>query len=83
MQDFQAKNEPVEVHFWSYYREVSGDSRGIDVDPTKATTIATVKPLATVKKLKSFLGNIRRFMPGLASITLVFTKLLKKGWSFE
>ena len=49
-------------------------SRGIDVDPAKATTIATMRPPATY---------IRRFIPGLASITSAFTKLLKKGQSFE
>ena len=57
-------------------------SRGIDVDSTKATTIATMRPPATVKELKSFLGKvsyIRRFIPGLALITSAFTKLLKKG----
>ena len=31
--------------------------RGIDVDPTKATTIATMKPLTTIKELKNFLGK--------------------------
>ena len=57
-------------------------SRGIDVDPA----IATIRPLATVKELKSFLGKasyIRRFIPGLASITSAFTKLLRKWQSFE
>ena len=57
-------------------------SRGIDVDPAKAITIATIKPLATVEELKSFLGKvlyIRRFIPGLALITSAFAKLLKKG----
>ena len=61
-------------------------SRGIDVDLTKATTIATMRPSATVKELKSFLGKvlyIRIFIPGLASITFAFTKLLRKGQSFE
>ena len=61
-------------------------NRGIDMDPAKATAIATMRPLATVKELKSFLGKvsyIRRFIPGLASITSAFTKLLKKGQSFE
>ena len=61
-------------------------SRGIDVDPAKATTIATMRPSAIVKELKSFLGKvsyIRRFTPGLASIISAFTKLLKKGQSFE
>jgi len=45
-----------------------------------------MKPLATVKEMKSFLGKvsyIKRFIPGLASITLAFTKLLKKGKGFE
>ena len=61
-------------------------SRGIDMDPAKATTIATVRPSATIKELKSFLGKvsyIQKFIPGLASITYAFTKLLKKGQSFE
>ena len=61
-------------------------SRGIDVDPAKAMAIATMRPPATVKELKSFLGKvsyIRRFIPELASITSAFTKLLKKGQSFE
>ena len=31
--------------------------RGIDVDPSKAQAIATIKPSTTVKELKSFLGN--------------------------
>lgn len=61
-------------------------SRGIDVDLAKATVIAIMKPLATIKELKSFLGKvsyIRRFIPYLASITLIFTKLLKKGQGFK
>jgi len=61
-------------------------SKGIDVNPAKATTITTMKPLATVKELKSFLGKvsyIQRFIPSLASITSAFTRLLKKGQSFE
>ena len=61
-------------------------SRGIDVDPAKATVIATMKPPVTVKELKSFLGKvsyIRRLIPGLASITLAFARLLKKGQNFE
>ena len=61
-------------------------SRGIDVDPAKATTIATMRPPVTVKELKSFLGKVSyiwRLIPGLASITSAFTKLLKKGQSFE
>ena len=61
-------------------------NRGIDVDPVKATTIATMKPPAMVKELKSFLGKvsyIRRFILGLALITSAFAKLLKTGQSFE
>ena len=61
-------------------------SRGIDVDPAKAIAIATMKLLATVKELKSFLGKvlyIQRFIPGLVSITSAFAKLLKNGKNFE
>ena len=61
-------------------------SKGIDVDPAKATTTATMRSLTTVKELKSFLGKvsyIRRFILGLASITSAFTKLLRKGQNFE
>ena len=61
-------------------------SRGIDVDPAKAAVIATMRYPATVKELKSFLGKVSyiwRFIPGLASITSTFTKLLKKGQSFK
>ena len=56
------------------------------MDLAKATAIATMKPPATVNELKSFLGKvsyIRRFIHGLASITSDFTKLLRKGQSFE
>ena len=56
------------------------------MDLAKATTIATMKLPATVKELKSFLGKvsyIQRFIPRLASITSAFTRLLKKGQSFE
>ena len=56
-------------------------SRGIDVDPAKTVVIATMKPPTIIKELKSFLGKvsyIRRFIPGLASISSAFTHLLKK-----
>ena len=59
--------------------------RDISVDPTKATTIATMKRSTTVRQLKSFLGRvsyIRRFVLGLASITSGLSKLLKKGIKF-
>ena len=62
-------------------------SKGIDVDPAKATAIATtIRPPAMVKELKSFLGKvsyIRTFIPGLAPITSAFAKLLRKGQNFE
>ena len=61
-------------------------NRRIDVDLAKATTIATMKLPTIVKELKSFLGKvsyIQRFILGLASITSVFAKLLKKGQSFK
>ena len=61
-------------------------SRGMDVDLAKAIAIPTMKSLATMKELKSFLGKvsyIRRFIPRLASITSAFTRLLKKGKSCE
>ena len=56
------------------------------MDPTKAVAISTMKLLAIVKELKTFLGKvsyIRRFIPGLASIASAFTKLLKKGQGFK
>jgi hypothetical protein len=63
---------------------------GMDVDPTQASTIATMKPPTTHKELKSFLGKlsyIRRFIPSLTTITSTFAPLLKKGvpfrWSLE
>uniref|UniRef100_A0A2N9GYU2 RNase H type-1 domain-containing protein n=1 Tax=Fagus sylvatica TaxID=28930 RepID=A0A2N9GYU2_FAGSY len=64
--------------------------RGIDVDPTRASAIATMKPPTSHKELKSFLGKlsyIKRFIPGLAAMTSTFAPLLKKGapfhWSTE
>ena len=56
--------------------------RGIDVDPSKAQNVATMKPPTMVKELKSFLGMlsyIQRFILGLAGLTATFTPLLKKG----
>uniref|UniRef100_A0A2N9ERP7 Integrase catalytic domain-containing protein n=1 Tax=Fagus sylvatica TaxID=28930 RepID=A0A2N9ERP7_FAGSY len=49
-------------------------NRGIDVDPAKASAIATMKPPTSHKELKSFLGRlsyIRRFIPGLAVCVLL------------
>ena len=63
---------------------------GIDVDPRRASAIATMKPPTTHKELKSFLRKlsyIRRFIPGLTAMTSAFAPLLKKGalfrWSNE
>uniref|UniRef100_A0A2N9IPK6 RNA-directed DNA polymerase n=1 Tax=Fagus sylvatica TaxID=28930 RepID=A0A2N9IPK6_FAGSY len=61
-------------------------NRGIDVDPAKASAIATMRPPTSHKELKSFLGRlsyIRRFIPGLAAVTSTFSHLLKKGVSFN
>ena len=61
-------------------------SRRIDIDLAKVVAIATMKPPATIKELKSILGKvsyIKRFILGLASITSAFTRLLKKGQGFE
>uniref|UniRef100_A0A2N9F794 RNA-directed DNA polymerase n=1 Tax=Fagus sylvatica TaxID=28930 RepID=A0A2N9F794_FAGSY len=52
--------------------------RGIDVDPARSSAIATMKPPTTHKELKSFLGKlsyIRRFIPGLAAVQNIMTKL--------
>ena len=59
--------------------------KGINVDPAKATAIATMNRPTTMRELKSFLGRvsyIRRFVPGLASIMTGLSKLLKKGTKF-
>ena len=66
------------IGFLVHHRDISGD-------PAKATTIATMKRLTTVKQLKSFLRRvsyIRRFVLGLASVTSGLSKLLKKGIEF-
>ena len=60
-------------------------SRGISVDPAKATAIATMRRPTTVRELKSFLGRvsyIRRFVLRLALVTTGLSKLLKKGTKF-
>ena len=86
---FKLRMNPLKCAFGVSFGKFLGflvRSRRIDVDPTKATTIATMRPPATVKELKSFLGKvsyIRRFIPRLASITFAFTKLLRKRQSFE
>ena len=59
---------------------------GIDVDPIRASAIATMKFPTTHKELKSFFGKlsyIRRFILGLAVVTSTFAPLLKKGAPFH
>ena len=88
-QAFKLRMNPLKCAFEVSFGTFLGflvHSRGIDVDPIKTTTIATMKTLATMKELKSFLGRvsyIQRFIPGLALITLAFARLLKNGQSFE
>ena len=86
---FKLRMNPVKCAFGMFIGKFLGllvHCRGIDVDLAKAVEIATIKPPATVKELKSFLGKvsyIRRFVPILASITSTFMKLLKKGQGFK
>ena len=89
MNPFKLRMNPFKCAFGVFFGKFLGflvHSRGIDVDPAKAMAIVTTKPPATVKELKSFLGKvsyIRRFILGLASISSAFTKLPRKGQSFE
>ncbi|XP_075640600.1 putative mitochondrial protein AtMg00860 [Castanea sativa] len=59
--------------------------KGISVDPAKVMAIATMKRPTIAKELKNFLERvsyIRKFMPGLASVTSSLSKLLKKETEF-
>ena len=86
---FKLRMNPLKCTFGVSARKFLGflvHSRWIDVDSSKVVAIATMKPPAIVKKLKSLLGKvsyIRRFIPGLASIISAFTKLQKKRQGFE
>ena len=86
---FKLRMNPLKGAFGVSFGKFLGflvHNRGIDMDPAKTTTIATMRSPATVKQLKSFLRKVSyiwRFIPRLASITSAFTKLLKKGQSFE
>ena len=79
---------PMKCAFEVFARKFLGfliHHRGINVDPAKVTAITTMKRPTIVRKLKSFLGRvsyIRRFVPGLASVTSGLSKLLKKGVEF-
>uniref|UniRef100_A0A2N9EJ59 Integrase catalytic domain-containing protein n=1 Tax=Fagus sylvatica TaxID=28930 RepID=A0A2N9EJ59_FAGSY len=56
--------------------------RGIDVDPVKASAIATMKPPTTHKELKSFLGKlsyIRRLYSRPCSCNFCFCTTLEEG----
>ena len=58
---FKLRMNPLKCAFGVSFGTFLGflvHSRGIDVDPVKTTTIATMKTLATVKELKSFLGKV-------------------------
>ena len=58
---FKLRMNPLKCVFGVSSRKFLGflvHSRGIDVDSAKATTIATMRPLATIKELKSFLGKV-------------------------
>ena len=86
--EYKLRMNPMKCAFGVSARKFIGflvHHRDISVDPTKATTIATMKRSTTVRQLKSFLGRvsyIRRFVLGLASITSGLSKLLKKGIKF-
>jgi hypothetical protein len=85
---YKLRMNPLKCAFGVSARNFLGflvHKRGIDVDLAKATAIATMKPPTNVKQLKSFLGRlsyIRRFIPGLASLTSSFSHLLKKNVPF-
>uniref|UniRef100_A0A2N9GQ00 Integrase catalytic domain-containing protein n=1 Tax=Fagus sylvatica TaxID=28930 RepID=A0A2N9GQ00_FAGSY len=85
---YKLKMNPLKCAFGVSVRKFLGflvHNRGIDVDPAKASAIATMKAPTSHKELKSFLGRlsyIRRFIPGLAAVTAVFMPLMKKGVPF-
>uniref|UniRef100_A0A2N9IHX9 RNase H type-1 domain-containing protein n=1 Tax=Fagus sylvatica TaxID=28930 RepID=A0A2N9IHX9_FAGSY len=86
---YKFKMNPLKCAFGVSIGKFSGflvHQRGIDVDPTRASAIATMKSPTTHKELKSFLEKlsyIRRFIPGLAAMTSTFALLIKKGGSFH
>ena len=58
---FKFRMNPLKCTFKVFFKKFLGfliHSRGIDVNPDKAVTIVTMKPLAIVKELKSFLGKV-------------------------
>jgi phage-related protein len=85
---YKLKINPLKCDFGVSARKFLGflvHNREIDVDPPKASAIATMKAPTSHKELKSFLGRlsyIKRFIPGLAAVMVVFTPLMKKGVLF-
>ena len=58
---FKLRMNPLKCAFGVSFGKFLGflvHSRGIEVDPAKTTAIATMKPPAIVKELKSFLGKV-------------------------
>ena len=85
---YKLRMNPMKCAFGVSARKFLGflvHHKGVSVDLAKATAIATMKRLTTVRELKSFPGRvsyIRRFVLGLASVTTGLSKLLKKGTKF-
>ena len=85
---YKLRMNPMKCAFGVSARKFLGflvHHRCVSVDLAKATPIAAMKRPTAVKELKSFLGKvsyIRRFVPGLASVTSGLSKLLKKGAEF-
>ena len=60
--------------------------KGINLNPLKVKAIVMLKPLTSVKELKSFIGKLSyiwRFILGLGATITPFTSLLKKGMKFR
>ena len=85
---YKLRMNPLKCAFGVSTRKFLGilvHHKGISMDPAKAMAIATTKRPTTIKELKSFLERvsyIRRFLPGLASITSGLSKLLKNRNAF-
>ena len=58
---FKLRMNPLKCAFRVFVGKFLGflvHNKGIDVDPTKAMAIATMKPPTIVKEFKSFLGKV-------------------------
>ena len=86
---YKLKMNPLKCAFGVFTGKFLGflvHNRWINVDPAKASAIATMKPPTSHKELKSFLGRlsyIKRFILGLAAVTSTFSPLMKKGVPFD